>query len=56
MSLLKEREKEVYLMSRGYYLTYREIARYLKIRVSTVQTMIERADKKIAGHITWISV
>ncbi|MCC2425251.1 hypothetical protein LKM21_27620 [Bacillus wiedmannii] len=43
-------------MSRGYCLTYREIARYLKIKVSTVQTMIERADKKIARHITWISV
>ncbi|MHA4218131.1 sigma-70 family RNA polymerase sigma factor [Bacillus cereus] len=51
LSLLTEREKEVYLMSRGYCLTYREIARYLDITCSTVQSMIERAEKKITRQI-----
>lgn len=51
LSLLTEREKEVYLMSRGYCLTYREIARYLDITCSTVQSMIERAEKKIARQV-----
>ncbi|MEC5303758.1 sigma-70 family RNA polymerase sigma factor [Bacillus thuringiensis] len=51
LSLLTEREKEVYLMSRGYCLTYREIARYLKITCSTVQSMIERAEKKISRQV-----
>lgn len=47
LSLLTEREKEACLMSRGYCLTYREIARYL----DTVQSMIERAEKKIARQV-----
>ncbi|MED1508723.1 sigma-70 family RNA polymerase sigma factor [Bacillus proteolyticus] len=51
LSLLTEREKEVYLMSRGYCLTYREIARYLNVTCSTVQSMIERAEKKIARQV-----
>jgi len=51
LSLLTEREKEVYLMSRGYCLTYREIARYFNVTCSTVQSMIERAEKKIARQV-----
>ncbi|MED0983023.1 sigma-70 family RNA polymerase sigma factor [Bacillus paramycoides] len=51
LSLLTEREKEVYLMSRGYCLTYREIAKYLMISCSTIQTLIERAEKKIARQL-----
>ncbi len=51
LSLLTEREREVYLMSRGYCLTYREIARYLNITCSTVQSMIERAEKKISRQV-----
>ncbi|MCU4770864.1 sigma-70 family RNA polymerase sigma factor [Bacillus toyonensis] len=51
LSLLTEREKEVYLMSRGYCLTYIEIASYLVISRSTVQTMIERAERKIERQI-----
>ncbi|WP_255298967.1 sigma-70 family RNA polymerase sigma factor [Bacillus cereus] len=47
LSVLTEREKEVYLMSRGYCLPYSEIANYLIISRSTVQTMVERAEKKI---------
>ncbi len=46
LSVLTDREREVYLMSRGYCLTYSEIASYLCISSSSVQTMIERAEKK----------
>lgn len=48
LSVLTEKEKEVYLMKRGQCLTYADIANYLCISTSSVQTMIERADKKIA--------
>ncbi|MCC1487701.1 sigma-70 family RNA polymerase sigma factor [Bacillus tropicus] len=51
LSLLTAREKEVYFMSRGHCLTYKEIAKCLKLSCSTVQTMIERAEKKIARQI-----
>jgi len=51
LSVLTEREREVYLMSRGYCLTYSEIANYLCISSSSVQTMIERAEKKIKKRI-----
>ncbi|MDM5036157.1 sigma-70 family RNA polymerase sigma factor [Bacillus cereus] len=51
LSVLTEREKEVYLMSRGYCLTYSEIACYLVVSRSTVQTLIERAEKKIARQV-----
>jgi positive control factor len=47
LSVLTKREREVYLMSRGYSLSYSEIANYLCISSSSVQTMIERAEKKI---------
>jgi positive control factor len=47
LSVLTDREREVYLMSRGYCLSYSEIANYLCISSSSVQTMIERAEKKI---------
>lgn len=52
LSLLTAQEKEVYLMSRGYCLTYREIAGHLKVTCSTVQSMIERAEKKIVRQVT----
>ncbi|MCA1042936.1 sigma-70 family RNA polymerase sigma factor [Bacillus toyonensis] len=51
LSLLTAREKEVYFMSRGHCLTYKEIAKCLKLSCSTVQTMIERAEKKIVRQI-----
>lgn len=51
LSVLTKREREVYLMSRGYCLTYSEIANYLCISSSSVQTMIERAEKKIKKRI-----
>jgi positive control factor len=52
LSVLTKREREVYLMSRGYCLTYSEIANYLCISSSSVQTMVERAEKKIKKRIT----
>ncbi|NNV07789.1 sigma-70 family RNA polymerase sigma factor [Geobacillus sp. MMMUD3] len=51
LSVLTDREREVYLMSRGYCLTYSEIANYLCISSSSVQSMIERAEKKIKRRI-----
>lgn len=51
LSVLTEREREVYLMSRGYCLTYSEIANCLCISSSSVQTMIERAERKIKKRI-----
>ncbi|KSU63658.1 Fis family transcriptional regulator [[Bacillus] enclensis] len=48
LSVLTAKEKEVYLMSRGHCLSYNKIANYLCISSSSVQTMIERAEKKIA--------
>lgn len=49
--VLTEKEKEVYLMSRGYCLSYSQIARILCISRSTVQTMIERAEEKLVGSL-----
>lgn len=51
LTLLTDREKEVYLMSRGYCFSYDKIANYLVISRSTVQTMIERAEKKVAKRV-----
>ncbi|MFC7783331.1 sigma-70 family RNA polymerase sigma factor [Rossellomorea sp. GCM10028870] len=48
LSVLTAKEKEVYLMSRGHCLTYSQIANYLCISSSSVQTMIERAEKKVS--------
>jgi positive control factor len=48
LSVLTAKEREVYLMSRGHCLSYSQIANYLCIASSSVQTMIERAEKKIA--------
>lgn len=45
--IVTKREREVYLISRGLCLSYREIANHLSISRRTVQTMIERAEKKI---------
>jgi positive control factor len=48
LSVLTSKEREVYLMSRGHCLSYSQIANYLCISSSSVQTMIERAEKKIS--------
>jgi positive control factor len=49
--ILTEREKEVYLMSRGHCLTYSQIARILCISRSTVQSTIERAEDKLISSL-----
>lgn len=48
LSLLSPLEREVYIMSRGKGLSYREIAGLLGVAKGTVQKMIERAEKKMA--------
>ncbi|WP_027410354.1 sigma-70 family RNA polymerase sigma factor [Anoxybacteroides tepidamans] len=51
LSVLTDREREVYLMSRGHCLSYSQIANYLCVSSSSVQKMIERAEKKIKRRI-----
>lgn len=51
LSVLTDREREVYLMSRGQCLSYAEIAAMLFVCKSTVQETVERAEKKIAKRI-----
>ncbi|PEO24951.1 RNA polymerase subunit sigma-24 [Bacillus toyonensis] len=51
LSVLTVREKEIYLMHRGYCLSYGKIAESLVISRSTVQNMIERAGEKIVRQI-----
>lgn len=52
LSVLTSREKEIYLMSRGYGLLYKDIARMLGIKISTVKTNIKRAEMKITKQIS----
>ncbi|MED4172356.1 sigma-70 family RNA polymerase sigma factor [Halalkalibacterium halodurans] len=52
LSVLTEREKEVYLMSRGQMLSYEDIAKLLCVSKSTIQTTIERAENKIRKQIS----
>lgn len=52
LSVLTEREKEVYLMSRGQMLSYDDIAKLLCVSKSTIQTTIERAENKIRQQIS----
>jgi RNA polymerase sigma factor (sigma-70 family) len=51
LSVLSKVEKEIYLMSRGYCLSYGSIANLLGISKSTVQTAIERSETKINNRI-----
>lgn len=48
LSCLSKLERDVYIMSRGYCLSYAEIAGLLGVAKGTVQKMIERAEKKMA--------
>lgn len=48
LNLLSPLEREVYIMSRGKCLSYKEIAGLLGVAKGTVQKMIERAEKKMA--------
>jgi RNA polymerase sigma factor (sigma-70 family) len=51
LSVLTEREKEMYLMSKGGCLSYYQISEMLNVAKSTVQDTIERAEKKISQRI-----
>ncbi|WP_270364722.1 sigma-70 family RNA polymerase sigma factor [Bacillus paranthracis] len=51
LSTLTEREKEIYVMSRGRGLTMEKISNYLGVKKTTVQNHLERADKKIGKRI-----
>lgn len=50
--VLTKREREMYLMSRGSGLSYGEIASLLNVAKSTVQTTINRAEKKIVKNLS----
>jgi len=52
LSVLTEKEKEVYLMSSGHCLSYSQIANYLCISRGSVQKMIESAERKINERIS----
>ncbi|POD46272.1 hypothetical protein BKM15_25870 [Pseudomonas syringae pv. syringae] len=51
LSVLSDKEKEAYLMSKGNCLSFSQIAKYLKLSKSTVQDRVERAERKIAKQI-----
>lgn len=52
LSTLTEREKEIYVMSRGYGFTQDKISNYLKLQRTTVQEYLKRADKKIGERLS----
>lgn len=51
LSVLTEREREIYLMSRGNCISWAQIAKYYSISRSAVQDSIRRAETKIAKRI-----
>lgn len=51
LSTLTDREKEIYVMSRGHGLTMEKISNYLGVKKTTIQNHLERADKKIGKRI-----
>ncbi|EJR61468.1 sigma-70 family RNA polymerase sigma factor [Bacillus cereus VD115] len=52
LSTLTEREREIYVMSRGYGFTQDKISNYLKLQRTTVQEYLKRADKKIGERLS----
>ncbi|HDR6244835.1 TPA: RNA polymerase subunit sigma-24 [Bacillus cereus] len=52
LSTLTEREKEIYIMSRGYGFTQDKISNFLKLQRTTVQEYLKRADKKIGERMS----
>ncbi|MDY8165811.1 sigma-70 family RNA polymerase sigma factor [Bacillus thuringiensis] len=52
LSTLTEREKEIYMMSKGNCFSMEKIAKILKVTKSTVQTTLKRADEKIKIQIS----
>lgn len=51
LSVLTDREREIYLMAKGNSLSYGKIAELLCIGKSTVSTNIYRAEKKMRKHL-----
>ncbi|MFP9128526.1 sigma-70 family RNA polymerase sigma factor [Niallia sp. BSM11] len=51
LSVLSEREKEIYIMAKGNSISYGQIAKILNITKSTVSSHIYRAEKKIGIYI-----
>lgn len=51
LSVLTEREREVYLMAKGGCLSYSQIAEKLNVAKGTVQDTLERAEKKIIERV-----
>lgn len=51
LSILTEKERELYLMSKGYSLSYSEIARKLNIAKQTARRTVIRAENKIANFM-----
>ncbi|EJP81398.1 sigma-70 family RNA polymerase sigma factor [Bacillus cereus] len=52
LSTLTEREKEIYVMSRGHGFTQDKISNYFNIKRTTVQVYLKRADKKIGERLS----
>lgn len=52
LSVLTDREKEIYLMSRAGGLSYEQIARILVVSKSTIQDSIERSEQKMKKRIS----
>ncbi|HDR3524174.1 sigma factor-like helix-turn-helix DNA-binding protein [Bacillus pacificus] len=51
LSTLTEREKEIYVMAKGYGFTHEKISNYLKVKRTTIPKFLERADKKIGNRL-----
>jgi len=51
LSLLTDREKEIYVMAKGNYMSYGKIAKLLNVSKSTVSANIYRAEKKIGKYV-----
>ncbi|WP_255295475.1 sigma factor-like helix-turn-helix DNA-binding protein [Bacillus cereus] len=52
LSTLTEREKEIYMMSKGNCFSMEKVSKILGVTKSTVQTTLERADEKIKIQIS----
>jgi DNA-binding CsgD family transcriptional regulator len=51
LSVLTDREREAYLMTRGNGTSFGDAAHFMKVTKSTVQTLVKRAEAKIAYKI-----
>ncbi|RTE05548.1 RNA polymerase subunit sigma-24 [Paenibacillus whitsoniae] len=51
LSRLSEQERECYVLAHGHCLSYSDIAKLLNIAKSSVQTYVERAQKKVSEDL-----